>query len=206
MTISLSTASFLHSVSGYALVLGVLLTAVGTVGQLWMGGIKETYQEAEVSEAKTVAKESGERARSAEGEVQLLRAPRALNPEVREHTVQQLSRFKGQEYAAVLASSGFDVRPLWVAIDELLREAGWSRGNPAGLASGDPPAGIAIEAQPGLYVVIDPEHYGLVGEPAKALVDALNESGVEAHLGGGRDHKEKRDNIITVRVGPKPQQ
>ncbi|WP_420426821.1 hypothetical protein [Algiphilus sp.] len=205
MSISFGTASLLHTVSSYILILGVILTAIGTIGQLWMGYIKEDYRQTEIAEARTAAQESGERAQNAEEEVQRIQAPRRLDSEVRGEVLEQLSAFSGQEFTAVIAPSGFDVRPLWIALDKLLREAGWSRAKPAGLASGDPPAGIAIESQPGVQVVIDRQHYEIVGEAALVLVDALNKLGVEAAPGFGRDHKEKRDNIITLRIGPKPQ-
>lgn len=205
MSISFGTASLIHTVSSYILILGVILTAVGTIGQLWMGYIKEDYRQTEIAEARHAAKESGERAQSAEEKIRKVQAPRSLNTEIRSEAVDQLSAFAGQEFTAVISPSGFDVRPLWVAIDELLREAGWVRAMPAGLASGDPPAGIAIESQPGVNVVIDREQHETVGATALLLVDALNKLGVETALGFGRDHKEQRDSIITVRIGPKPQ-
>jgi hypothetical protein len=205
MTISIGTASLIHTLSGYILILGVILTTVGTISQLWMGYIKEDYQKTEIAETRTAAKESGERAKSAEEKIQKVQAPRSLNTEVRGEVVDQLSVFTGQDFTAVISSTGFDVRQLWVAIDELLREAGWIRVMPAGLASGNPPAGIAIESQSGVNVVIDQKQYETVGVKALLLVDALNKIGVEAALGFGRDHKEQRDTIITVQIGPKPQ-
>lgn len=205
MSISFGTANLLHAISSYVLVLGVLLTAVGTIGQLWMGYIKEGYQKAEISEARTAAQESGERAQSAEEEIQKIQAPRSFNAEVRSSVINRLEQFPGQIFTGVIAPSGIDTRRLWIAIDGLLQKSGWNRVEPAGLASGDPPAGIAIESQPGVIVAIDQEYYEAVGEPARALVEELNNSGIETKLGFGRDHKEKRDNIITIRIGPKPQ-
>ena len=201
---SSNTVNLLHSISSYILVIGVLLTLVGTVGQIWTGRLKEQRQQAEVARAHASANESIERARSAEKQLDRLQRPREIPAAIRQQAIARLSKYASQEFAGVLASSGFDVRPFWVDVDDLLREAGWARVEPAGLSSGSPPAGIAIEATPGVQVTFDPRFTEGIEQVAVDLASVLNDSGVDAVTQYGRDDKENREHVITVRVGPKP--
>src|SRR5699024_12799348 len=108
---SSNTVNLLHSISSYILVIGVLLTLVGTVGQIWTGRLKEQRQQAEVARAHASANESIERARSAEKQLDRLQRPREIPAAIRQQAVARLSKYASQEFAGVLASSGFDVRP-----------------------------------------------------------------------------------------------
>ncbi|MGB5064815.1 MAG: hypothetical protein WBQ37_13810, partial [Candidatus Competibacter sp.] len=82
---------------------------------------------------------------------------------------------------------------------------GWKRVDPAGLASGDPPAGIAIESSPGVVLTIDRDSYPKLAPATETLATVLNQSHIDTKLVFGRDFKEKRLNVITIRIGPKPQ-
>jgi hypothetical protein len=145
------TADFLFSLSNVALIVGLALTVVATIGSVWMANVRDGYLKRDLAEADrriAEANAAGEEARSAaaanaraaEAALQLerFRAPRTLTDEQRQHVAARVREFAGQEYTAVLASGGFDVRILWIALDNTLTAAGWSRQPPAGLAVGPP--------------------------------------------------------------------
>ena len=131
-------------------------------------------------------------------------APRTITDPASDGLVTSIKQFSGQEYTAIISSAGFDVRPLWESLDRILTRAGWVRVLPSGLSSGNPPAGIAIEAVPGVTVIIQKDGYADVGHVAEALQVALNKLGINTQLAFGADPKETREKVITIYIGPKP--
>jgi hypothetical protein len=131
-------------------------------------------------------------------------APRTITDAQRESIAAQLVRFQGQEYNGVLAAPGLDARPLWAALNQALTRAGWTRVDPAGAASGDPPAGILVESVPGVVVTIDRPALSTAGPVAQALAAALKSIHLDATFSFWHDFKETRPNVITVLIGAKP--
>jgi hypothetical protein len=208
----LHIADLLFSISNVALIVGLALTVVATIVSVWMANVREGYSKIELSEAnkriaEADARAVGANARAVEAALQLekFKAPRTLSDEQRELVISQVRAFAGQEYTAVISPAGVDVRPLWVTLDRTLAAAGWSRVNPAGLATGNPPAGIAVDPGVGIAIVIDRKSLPGIGPAAQTLVAALNSTGIESELAFGNDPKEKRANIITILIGLKPQ-
>lgn len=212
MTFSLKTASSIYSAANYGIIAGVLITAIATIFQIWMGRVKEQYSQqalnqanAEIIEARNEGSEAQATAESASNELNSLKAPRELTKSEADSFVATMTSLSPQKYTAVISSSGFDVRPLWHQLNDLLNKAGWELVEPAGLASGNPAAGIAIEGRPGVMITVAEESPTSTIKAGDKLVQALREFGVEASLGLGRDQKEVRTNVVTLRIGPKPQ-
>jgi type II secretory pathway pseudopilin PulG len=212
MAFSLKTASTIYSAANYGIIAGVLITAIATIFQIWMGRVKEQYSQQALSQANAKiieARNEGSKARaaaeSASNELHSLKAPRDLNKSEADSFIAAMASLSPQKYTAVISSSGFDVRPLWHQLNDLLNKAGWELVDPAGLASGNPPAGIAIEGRPGVMITIAEESPTGTIKAGDKLVQALKKSGIEASLGLGRDQKETRTDVVTLRIGPKPQ-
>jgi hypothetical protein len=166
---------------------------------------RATEAQRHLADANERAAQAEQKAAEAKLALERFRAPRTLNPQEQQFIISNLRNFSGQEYTALLAPSGFDVRPLWIALNKILTQAGWSRVDPAGLASGDPPAGILIEPTPGITIAIDLDSYPKVGPAAEALTSALLQAHIDSRLAFGRDIKEKRLHVVTIIIGPKPQ-
>ena len=152
--ISREVAEFIHQVSGYALVIGVVVTLLATVGQLWSDRVREHYQALDLAEADERISAAGEisisareaaiiaeeRARAAEAELLELRTPRSIDASQRRSIVASLERFAGQTFSGSIFSGAWDGRIFWADIVDLLEAAGWIRLEPAGLAAGNPRA------------------------------------------------------------------
>jgi hypothetical protein len=217
------TADFLFALSNVALIIGLALTVVATIGSVWMANVREGYLKHDLAEAdrrSAEANAAGEEARAAASEanaraseaalqLEKFRAPRTLNDEQLQRIVSRVREFAGQEYRAVLTAGGFDVRNVWIALNKALTTAGWSRMPPPGVAFGEPPAGIAAGSQSGIVVAIAvapplARRAGVV-PAARALTEALDSVGLDARMELTGDHNERKPNIITIHIGLKPQ-
>jgi hypothetical protein len=213
------TADRLFALSNVLLILSLSLTVVATIGVVWMANVREGYLKRDLSEANTriaeanaageaarlAAAEANKRAAEAALELERFKAPRTLPNEQQQHVASRVRQFVGQEYTAVLVPGSFDAPILWTDLDKALTSAGWSRMPPAGLATGQPPAGVALVPASGSIIAIDRSRPTGVMSAASALIQALNSVGLDAKAGLTQDPKEKRPNIITIRIGLKPQ-
>jgi hypothetical protein len=219
LIVSREWAETLSTVANISLIASLAIGVISTVIISWMGHIKEEYLKRDLAEAdekialanaageqaKKEAAEANQRAVQAALDLAKFRAPRMIGTEQGIAIVGKLKDFEGQTYTGVLASSGFDIASLWARIDQLLQQARWVRGAPAGLSVGHPPAGVAVQADNGVTVAFKREAVDTAGIAAEALVKALLEAGITAQLGYIGDPKEKRHNVVTIRVGAKPQ-
>jgi hypothetical protein len=159
--------------------------------------LKQT--EAELRDAKTKAAKALETAT----ELDKRQAPRTIPTAAGLEMVANLKEFSGQKYTAVIASTGGDVQPLWSSIDQLLTQAGWTRVKPAGLAVGNPPAGVLIAPSPGIILAIDESSRDSIGPAVEYLSKSLNLINIDTVLTFGRDPKETRLDVLTLIIGPK---
>ena len=159
--------------------------------------LKQT--EAELRDAKTKAAKALETAT----ELDKRQAPRTIPTAAGLEMVANLKIFSGQKYTAVIASTGGDVQPLWSSIDQLLTQAGWTRVEPAGLAVGNPPAGVLIAPSPGIILAIDESSRDSIGPAVEYLSKSLNLININTGLTFGRDPKETRLDVLTLIIGPK---
>jgi hypothetical protein len=199
---------------------------LGTFGSIQMGAIKERFaderiaeNEAETARALESAAQAAQRASEADAqaaranaraleaglELARFKAPRELTTPQQSELSRALSSFVGQKYTAVIVPAGFDVGVFWQSLDVALSGASWSRVPPAGLAVGNPPAGVSVGHEIGITVGLMPEAPAATLAAAKALIDALAEAGHAAKQTATTDHKEKRTDVITLRIGIKPQ-
>jgi hypothetical protein len=131
-------------------------------------------------------------------------APRSLSKEQQDDLVGKISSFRGTKFAGLVAGSVADAWPLWILLDNTLRSAGWERVAPAGLAAGDPPAGVAIAPASGVTVIVPKESASELAPIAVVLAVALNEAGIAAAVAQSTG-PQSRPGIIVVEIGPKPQ-
>jgi|ERR1051325_5112846 hypothetical protein len=190
--------------------LAILVTALGIITltlKVRADHLKKAVDARRAGERERVDKELKEKtaqALTATAALEARQAPRTITEAQRQSVVAQVSQFHGQEYTGVLASSGLDARPLWAALAQGLAEAGWTRVEPAGAASGDPPAGILVESVPGIVVTIDRPGLATAGPAAQALAAALKSIQLDATFSFWHDSKETRPNVITIIIGAKP--
>jgi hypothetical protein len=212
------TADFLFSLSNVALIVGLALTVVATIGSVWMANVREGYLKRDLAEADqriAEANAAGEAARSAAADanaraleaalaLERYKAPRTLDEEQQRRVVSAVSEFAGQEYSALLSSAAFDARPFWIALDHALRAAGWVRVAPPGPVTGEPPAGVAMAPPEGVTVATSQSRPDLF-PAANSLATALNSVGVAATAGVADRPIDERPNVIRIVIGLKPQ-
>jgi hypothetical protein len=133
-----------------------------------------------------------------------LRAPRSFTAEQRAHLIEDVKQFKGQKYSALLPTAGLDTDAFWIILNDALSDAGWIRVDPLGLVIGDPPRGVALSANPGIYVGFAPSLRQIVRPAAIALAHALVKAGVAAEAGLDNE-AERNPTAIAILIGPKPQ-
>lgn len=206
-----NSASFLGAVGSWgalsAAVFATLAAISGLVAALAANrasDIRNTEANIRIAEAHATAEDANARALEATLELARFREPRQLNEEQRRAIATDLRDFTGQKFTASLASSSQDARLLWASLEGALRDAGWQRVEPAGFASGEPPAGIVIEAISGVRVIAaNPTGQGTINA-GRALAGALEATGIAAQFGGQADPKETRPNVIWIVIGLKP--
>ena len=78
----------------------------------------------------------------------------------------------------MVSPAAADARPLWIDLDRVLATANWSRVDPSGLAIGDPPAGIPIDAPPGVTIVGAESNAAVLGPAIFTLAEVLGATGI----------------------------
>jgi len=210
---SLQTADWLFSASNIALIFGLALTALATIGAIWMANVREQYLKRELSKANeriaslqkdTVelgAKTAEANARAAEATLELarLKAPRTLNADQQARMVEKLKQYTGREYS-------FNVFPdpepiaLMRTIDNLLKTAGWVR-IPSQV--GDiVTEGAGHATDTGLQIGIKPTSDDEVRNLAVLLASIFTSEGIPAVAASIADLK--NDKAININVGKKP--
>lgn len=138
------TADFLFALSNIVLIIGLSLSAVATIGAVWMANVRDEYLRRDLAESRRSVAEAnaaGEEAQAAAAaanvraaeaalELEKLRAPRALTEEQRRRLISRVREFANQEYTAVLTSGGFDVPRLWQDLNQALTDAGMDKDGP----------------------------------------------------------------------------
>lgn len=186
---------------------------VGKIADAKREGIKagKTAGDAEVKAAQANERAAGfekdaETLRLQVAQAQLalekFKAPRSVSAEGQKHITEAVASFAGQQFCGMVAGSVLDARFLWRTIDKLLREAKWERVQPWGLATGDPPAGVPLSPNDGVTVFF-PKDSPELWHAGKALVDALNNSGVKAYLTEDSG-PQQRAKILVIEIGTKP--
>lgn len=218
MWLSLEVASKLYHWANIGLIASLVGGVVSTVFVVWMGNIKEDYLNRDLSAArerstvlegqivesqKSIA-EANARAAEANLELERLKAPRVLDESQRKSLIEAAKPFTNQEYCALLPPAGLDTESFWAILNKTLSDAGWKRVDPPGLVVGEPPAGVAINAPPGIFLGVAPSPKDKIGAAAVALAKALNEAGIVAEAGLDNE-AEKRPEVIRIIVGLKPQ-
>jgi hypothetical protein len=223
LAISNSSANSIYSLSGIVLVVGAVLTLLGTIGAIWSSGIRERFaderiatNEAQTAKANADAAHANEHAaqlekEAAEAQLKLedLRrqvAPRQVNREV------FLSLIKGQPKAPVELvylrddPECFDVaQQIW----RLLQDAGWQVSPPSPILDSSTldPLPMSVDGQPSGVTVVthsatEQEINGKVITPWTALRDALMHSigKLSGHAGG---HNPPPNGTLRIVVAPR---
>ncbi|WP_203301056.1 hypothetical protein [Marinobacter sediminum] len=217
MWLSLEVASKLYHWANIGLIASLVGGAVSTVFVVWMGNIKEEYLnrdlgaaqerstllESQITESQKAISEANARAAEAKLELERLKAPRILDESQRQALVEATKAFVNQEYCALLPPAGLDTESFWAILNKTLSDAGWKRVDPPGLVVGEPPAGVAINAPPGVFLGVAPSQKDRIGAAAVALAKALNDVGIMAEAGLDNE-AEKKPGVIRIVIGLKP--
>lgn len=211
--------SQIYDWANVGLIVSLVLGVVSTCVLVYAGKAKEEIAKRESTAADLRIAELGEstaslmkevaeaNARASEAKLKLeqLRAPRQIPVESAKEISGRLKQFAGQQFSALLPPAGIDTEAFWGQLARLLESAGWERSVPDGLVAGDPPAGIALNAAPGVYVGIAPTRRLEVNPAmaAQALVNELRALGIAADF--GYDHEAEASPLgIRIVIGLKP--
>jgi len=149
--------------------------------------------------------EARERASVAELELTRLTTPRTLTPDAQRRVAARVKAFAGQEFEGQVAPGSEDAQALWAVLDKTLGAANWVRVAPAGLAVGEPPAGVPLAPNSGVTVFVAASRANELAAPAQALAAALMAEGVIAGVSASAGPRmEQRPNVIAIEIGRKP--
>lgn len=217
-SISSSQADNIFVASNWILIAGAFAVFVGTIGSITMGAAREYFanerlaaNEVAVQRAKAeseIAKEGAAKATARALEAQLalakFKAARELSPDQRTALIEAMKPFAGHRFSGMVAAAVSDARPLWNALAASLKRAGWIFELPAGLARGEPPAGVPISPNEGVTIFVPAQEISELAPAANALYAALNAAGIktfEAKDGG----PQAKAGVLAIEVGTKPQ-
>jgi hypothetical protein len=206
-------ASIVFDWANIALICSLVAGVISTVLIVWTGNAKEAYLRSDVVSATERATNADTRAaeatakaeaeRLARVEIEARIAPRRLDDVQQRAIADSLSKYRGQKYSAMIAQTT-DGKTLWVALDKTLRLAGWIRLPPAGLSSGAPPAGVAINPEPGVWIGVNPHHMQDIGLAASALKLALENEGIDAAWYREEGPMMSAPDSLLIVIGAKP--
>ena len=149
--------------------------------------------------------EARERTSVAELELTRLTTPRTLAPDAQQRVSARLKAFAGQEFEGQVAPGSEDAQALWQVLDNTLAAANWVRVPPAGLAVGDPPAGVPLAPNSGVTVFVAASRANELATAAQALAAALMAEGIIAGVSASAGPRmEQRPNVIAIEIGRKP--
>lgn len=209
MKIPLALAETISIWSNWALLASLVVGACSTGLVIWMGNIKESELKLSLSSAHVSAEAAKAEAAiankiAAEANLELakFKAPRTLNDEQKKRISEKLKPFSGQKFSGLVASSVFDARSLWESLVSALISADWILSDPKGLALGNPPAGVPIDPEVGVTIIVREDLYDELGPQAQALAKALIEEGIETKI--TMFNKSLDHDKIVIEIGMKP--
>ena len=226
--VSSAWADLLFDVSNWILIGGAFAVFIGTIGSITMGTAKEYFANERLSANETAterakadaeiakegaanaterAAEADARAAQARLELAKFRASRTLTREQRIRISSHLLAFSGTKFDGGISGPDPEILSLFAGIGSAAKEAGWvlinwEGGGDAGftLTSGEY---LGIAAARGVTIQIPKGASDKLSAPAKALISALKEEGIEVTAAFDGTPAQNNAGVIHILIGPK---
>ena len=215
MSLSQSAANAISYWANIFLIVSLVIGVISTSLVTWTSNAKEEYlrlqlaaQATETANARLKIAELETHGKqlerdTAEANARAEQARLSLSQAQIGEIIKSVRSYSGQHFSGMVAASVPDAPGLWRKIDHSLRQAGWHRENPWGLAIGTPPAGVPALPSDGITIFVPHADRFKLLQTAEALGAALKKA--ELHPFVQIDNSpQARSGILVIEIGTKP--
>lgn len=211
MWLTYDRASLISDAANVVLLVSLAVGVVASLIVFWMGNLKEGLLRSDVAAANEAAERAKidsaaakDNAAAAQAELIRIREPRTLNSQQKDLIAQQVAVYAGQEFSGLVASGVPDAMPLWQSITTSLSAAGWKLLPPAGLAVGQPPAGVPVAPEVGITILVHVDAAERLRPVTTTLSSALSQHLNSVRIGLHKVSEKGRESAIVIEIGTKP--
>ena len=162
----------------------------------------QRHHDADIAELQLQAANANERAANAQLELERYKAPRTIPQPQWVTFIAAVQPSTGQDYILSVAS-GTEPANLICLIDNLLKEAGWTRAeHQTTITAGTDCGPIGLNTLSDIHIRVAPHHTNKTAEAADRLANALHATGLTTYL--ERDPVNvPNDHVVLIMVGTK---